>query len=102
MAIFWLIMGAFCWFGLLGWILIKNNAISYELEDLAHRRMVYVGFFSLLYTVIPIGMLRRKKWGFYGGLAFSALFLLFIPIGTVLGFITIKALADAKSAFGVN
>jgi len=101
MAIFWLLAGAFFWIGLVIWVFIKGKAVSYQMEDTAFRMIVYAGFFGLLYTIIPIGMLKRKKWGFYGGLALSALSLLGFPLGTILGIITIKAFADAKSAFGV-
>lgn len=101
-AIFWLVSGVICFLGLIAWIWIGHHAVSYEMEDIAFRMKIYAGFFSLLYSVIAIGMLKRTKWGFYCGLALSSLLLLAFPIGTILGLLTIKAFADGKTAFGVT
>ena len=102
MMIFFLVSGVACWIILIGFAFLRSKAPSYEMEDLAFRMMVYGGFFSLLYTVIPIGVLRKKKWAYYAGLSLSSLLLLGFPLGTILGVITIKAFADGKSAFGVD
>jgi hypothetical protein len=100
--ILFLVGGLGCLLSLISWAIVKSQTTSYELDDMAFRMMIYGGFFSLLYTVIPIGVLRKKKWAYHAGLALSSLLLLGFPIGTILGVITIKAFSDAKSAFGVN
>lgn len=54
------------------------------------------------YIVIPIGLLLKTKWGYYGGLVLSLLISLAIPIGTLIGILTLKALLDCKAVFRVG
>ena len=61
---------------------------------------VLVIFFMLTATAILV--LLRTKLGFYMGLILSFFMLLAIPIGTILGIITIKAYMDGKDAFGIE
>lgn len=54
-----------------------------------------------LFTVIPLGVLLRKRWGYYGGRGLSALMMLGFPLGTILGLMSMKAYADSRHHFGL-
>jgi hypothetical protein len=98
MTIFWLVVG-----GLLlsvGTIRLLGPGVS--LQPHAPRPGIIEVLFGALYTIIPIGVLMRTWWGYYGGLVLSTVMLLGFPIGTVLGVMTMKAYADGKLAFNVR
>jgi hypothetical protein len=98
MAIFWLVLGVILL--LLGVSRLLGPAFS--LQPHAPRPGIIEVFFGTIYTIIPIGVLLRTRWGYYGGLVLSAVMLLGFPIGTVLGVMTMKAYADGKLAFDVR
>ena len=56
-------------------------------------------FLGVLMIIIPFGVFFRKRWGFYSSFAFSCISLIFVPLGTIIGALTIKALVDCKNLF---
>jgi len=76
--------------------------VSPDTRELTSKLGILCGFLGTLFTVIPVGILLRSKWSFYGGIMLCTLLLILFPIGTVLGVITIKAFGDCKQAFGVS
>jgi len=96
MAIFWLICGAI--FGAAGIYCLRTPPFLFRHSPNPGILLLGLG---TIYALIPIGVIRRTKWGYYGGLILSVLMIPGIPIGTILGIITIKAYVDAKMAFDV-
>ena len=73
------------------------------LLDIFSFKPVALGvFIGVFFMMIPFGVFLRKKWGFYGSLILSVLTMLQLPLGTIIGAITIKALFDCKSLFHVK
>lgn len=62
----------------------------------------FIGFFALMFLIPPVGVLLKQKWGFYLALVANIPLLLAFPIGSVIGFITIRALLESKDVFGIR
>lgn len=72
-----------------------------DLDLGVYRRFIPVALFiGLIYTIIPLGLLFRQKWAWAGGLLISFLFMAAVPIGTILGIITLRALYASRKEFG--
>ncbi|MEO7100456.1 MAG: hypothetical protein ABI162_13930 [Luteolibacter sp.] len=102
-AIFWLFFGSLIMMACAGLLFVNAKPQPVLPNEMTpNNACLLFGFFGLLYTVVPIGLLLRTRWSYYGGIAISSLFLLFFPIGTVLGIVTINAFGKAKGAFGIR
>lgn len=98
-SIFWLIGGCLFVFVAVMTLMTESSGGSAQQS----RALIGLGLvMGVWHILIPVGLLLRTKWGFYGGLILSCLLMVGIPIGTILGIVTLKALNDCKSAFPVR
>lgn len=105
---------AFTWLKIMAWInlclgmllvcglLVGLAKSGMGLSAMDHKGWILVGFYLVVFVVIPISVLMRLKIGFYMGLLVTFPMLLGFPLGTILAILTIKAFFDAREAFGVR
>lgn len=93
----WLVLVPGALFGML----MLFGLVAGEVGDLEPFFLVF-GLNLVFMVIPPIGVLLRKRWGFYLGVVANGLLLLCFPIGTIIGAFTMKAFLDSKEAFGVR
>lgn len=104
------IPAAYYWVKIMAWLVLVPGVlfgflmlcwlVAGEVEELVPFLLVF-GLNVAIMIIPPIGVLLRRRWGFYLGIIANGLLLLFFPIGTILGGFTMKAFLDSREAFGV-
>ncbi|MGJ8697088.1 MAG: hypothetical protein ACSHYF_12275 [Verrucomicrobiaceae bacterium] len=104
---FWLRIISFLWIGV-GLVLCGfAGVVLFEMYEFANRSVhwpvwAYLALvISLPLFVVPVGIFARALWAYYATMLLSMVMMLLFPIGTVLGYFTIKALFGSKEDFGV-
>ena len=99
-AIFWLVVGVACLIMGATWLWPRVPDYRYDAESRITSGVIVL-IPGIAYTIIPIGVLLRTRWGYVGGMVLCAVMLLGFPFGTILGVVTMKAYRDGRTAFGV-
>ncbi len=71
-------------------------------SDMARRASILAGWFAALHFFASIGILMKKRFGYYTAFVLSFLMCFTFPIGTILGIITFRELLRSRQAFGLN
>lgn len=68
-------------------------ALVFVAQDNSPERFIFASFvsvFSIWHALTGIGILSRKKWGYYLLKSFIYFLLLSVPVGTVISFLSLR------------
>lgn len=104
--LYFLIAGSFLFFAIFTYVFIGQSGFpflgiqSFSISHHIATELILLFLFLMLLAVFgAIGMLRWKEWGRMIILFLGALFVFFIPIGTVVGAYTIWVLTHEKAKY---
>ncbi len=104
--LYFLVAGAFLFFALMMYFFMNETGLpffgmqSFSLSQTVAAVLIVVFLLLALIAIFgAIGMLRWKEWGRKIILFLGAVFVLFIPIGTVVGAYTIWVLTHEKAKY---